>query len=159
MKLLVGAAVALALVPLAAGQGSPEHEITDLRATASNQRVDLAWAAPPGALQGYNVTVYDEGSVLTVRTSPDTEETFLLTNGRTYVFQVAAILPDGTLGPPSAPVAATPRLDSDLAYLAAGLIAVWVGVLAYAAFLARKEAAIDRKLEQIVATRYEGRAP
>jgi CcmD family protein len=56
-------------------------------------------------------------------------------------------------------VAATPQLENDLAYLAAGLITIWVGVFGYVAFLARKEAAIERKLERILQARFEGKNP
>lgn len=153
--------VLLFLVPNTLAQGDPT--VVDLRATASNQRVDLSWSPPASATPAptaYRVYVFEEGAEFTNRTIENqTRASFLLTNGRTYAFQVAVLQADGTQGPRSPPVAATPHLENDLAYLAAGLIAVWVGLFGYAAFLARKEASIDAKLERILQARFQGRSP
>ena len=148
----------LLLVPVAMAQASP-YDITNVTATATNQRVDISWDPPQDPVQGYRVYVLEEGRPFTNRTSDDTTESFLLTNGRSYVFQVAAVKVDGSEGPLSVPVAATPRLQNDLAYLAAGLIAVWVGIFGYAGFLARKENVIDKKLERILQSRFQGKSP
>lgn len=161
MKRLAVLAVLL-LAPGACAQNGSEdlYTISDLRAEATNQRVDLSWSAPTSAAASYRVYVFEDGREFTNRTiNNQTTASFLLTNGRTYAFQVAAIQPDGNEGPLSPPVAATPRLERDLAYLAAGLIAVWVGLFGYAAFLARKEASIDAKLERILQARFQGRSP
>ena len=174
MNRLIVLALLLLLAPTASAQpgaseapSHPAYAIFDLRATASNQRVDLVWEptvstvqAPSEPVYAYRVYVFEDGREFTNRTVENqTSASFLLTNGRTYAFQVAAIKPDGAEGPRSDPVAATPRLENDLAYLAAGLIAVWVGLFGYAAFLARKEASIDAKLERILQARFQGRSP
>ncbi len=152
------------LVPGAVAQNAPPGlslppDMVRVEATVSNQRVDLSWSPPADPATQYVVYVYERGAENQNRTVNATQATFFLTNGRTYVFQVAIIRPDGTQGPLSHPVAATPNLENDLAYLAAGLIAVWVGLFGYAAFLARKEASIDAKLERILQARFQGRSP
>lgn len=165
MKAAATSLLLLLAVPLAAGQtaedpfGAGPDTPDRVQASASNQRVDLSWEAPKNGAQQYRVYVYQGGIEMYNRTANETRATFFLTNGETYAFQVAAILPDGTTGPRSNPVAATPRLENDLAYLAAGLISVWVGLFGYAAFLARKEASIDAKLERILQARFQGRSP
>ena len=155
--------ILLAFLLLLPSVGAQQDDAITLRATASNQRVDLTWepsAATSPTPTAYRVYVFEEGQEFTNRTIENqTRASFLLTNGRTYAFQVAAIQADGTEGPRSDPVAATPRLENDLAYLAAGLIAVWLGLFGYAAFLARKEASIDAKLERILQARFQGRSP
>lgn len=155
------------LAPAATAQAPadepPAYAILSLTAEPGNQRVLLDWDVhtPSGKPTRYVVYVYADGGALFNQTVENaTTATIFLTNARTYVFEVAAIKPDGTgEGPRSDPVAATPQLENDLAYLAAGLIAVWLGLLGYAAFLARKEAAIDKKLERILQARFEGKTP
>lgn len=154
----------LLLVPLASGQ-SPEptdpYGIWNLRAEAGNQRIHLTWdPIEDPRVVGYDVYWIIDGQY---SVPPDNAThnsyTAFVTNSRTYVFQVAAVLDDGSRGPMSPPVAATPQFENDLAYLAAGLVTVWVGVFAYVAFLAQKEAALDKKLERLIQARFEGRSP
>jgi CcmD family protein len=161
MKALLLVALSALLVPLAsADEARVPYEVYPVTASASNQRVELSWAPPSESdVAGYNVYVFDEGQFSHIVAVNSTKATLFLTNGRSYAFQVAAVTTDGVEGPRSAPVAATPHLENDLAYLAAGLIAVWIGVFGYAAFLARKEASIDRKLEQLLQARFQGRSP
>lgn len=167
MKRIHVVLVILVLIPSAAAQNAhppglplpPDTVRVDVR--ASNQRVDLSWEKPEVEATSYIVYVYQNGAIgeNQNRTVNATQVTFFLTNGVTYIFEVAILRPDGTQGPRSQPVAATPHLENDLAYLASGLIAVWVGIFGYAAFLARKEASIDRKLEQLLQARFQGRSP
>ena len=158
------ASVALFL-PVVHGQTAPDpgdaaaDRPYQLQATASNQRIDLTWKPPTNGATSFIVYVYSNGIELRNQTANETRASFFLTNGQTYAFEVSAVNADGTEGPRSNPVAATPHLENDLAYLAAGLIAVWIGVFGYAAFLARKEASIDHKLEQLLQARFQGRSP
>lgn len=154
----------LLLVPLAAAQtGSVPADplaIVDLTVTAGSHRVDLAWStAQQDDSLHYVVRVFANAEEIILRNTTKRQETFLLENGVPYAFTVTAVAADGREGPPSAPVAATPRLENDFAYLAAGLIAVWIGLLGYAAFLARKENAVNRKLDRLLEARFQGRSP
>ena len=156
--------VLLLLLPAVSAQASPDPpalapDMVHVEAVASNQRVDLSWQPPVEPAKRYIVYVYYDGWENQNRTVNGTQASFLLTNGRTYVFEVAMVKADGTEGPRSAPVAATPRLENDLAYLAAGLIVVWLGIFGYAGLLARKEASLNKKLDRILQTRFEGRSP
>lgn len=156
------------LIPLAgAAEAIEPGHVRNLRATAGNQRVDLAWEPPNDLPEGRTATEYvvlgydpenQPDGPLFQRNTTEPRVSFLVTNGRTYVFQVEAILDDGTHGPRSMPIAATPALGRDMQYLAAGLIVTWVAVFGYAAWLARREAHLDRKLEQLLAHR-GGRNP
>ncbi|HEX9816577.1 MAG TPA: fibronectin type III domain-containing protein, partial [Candidatus Thermoplasmatota archaeon] len=109
----------LALVPSTFAQPGttpePPSDIVVL-AEAANQQVHLSWYSttlPAGTPSKYRVYVFEDGREFTNRTLENaTHASFFLTNGRTYAFQVAAIKPDGTEGPRSDPVAATPRLEN-----------------------------------------------
>lgn len=148
------------LLPAGAAQGNGLPRIEGVQALAANQRIDLTWdAVVHPRVVGYQVTVYADGVSVQEANTSQPGFVFHGTNERTYVFLVAARAEDGTLGPPSNPVAATPRLDRDLQYLAAGLIATWLGLFAYAALLARKEARLEAKLEQLLHQRMEGKLP
>jgi CcmD family protein len=162
----VGFLVFLTLTPLAAAQ-EPDpwpYYIPNIRVEAGNQRVDLDWDPARDTnlsepqVTGYRVFVYDGEVLLLMRETNDTQASFLVTNGRLYALQVAAILSDGTEGQRSYPVAAAPALERDLEYLAAGLIVTWIGIFGYVTYLGRREASLDRKLEQLLSHR-EGPQP
>lgn len=145
-------------MPAIAAQGAGLPRVEGAEAIGTNQRIDLTWEAlVHPQVVGYRVTVYADGA--TIQESNTTQPSFVFhgTNGRTYVFVVAARAEDGSLGPPSSPVAATPRLERDLQYLAAGLIATWLGLFGYAALLARTEARLEAKLDRLLRQRMEGK--
>jgi CcmD family protein len=157
--------LALLLLPVAAAtEPTIAYSVSNVRAVAQNQRVDLTWdpvVAPDASgpqVVGYVVLVFEVSDAALRQETNGTQASFFGVNGRTYTFQVAARLSDGTEGPRSGPVAATPHLARDLAYLASGLVATWVAILGYVGLLARREARLDRKLEQLLVHR-GGRNP
>jgi len=141
----------LLLAPSAQAQG-PLPEVTGLAAQARNHEVQLSWdPTPDPQVVGYVVSIYLDGELFATRNTTNTNHVVSpLTNQLSYAFIVASRDASGNVGPASAPVAATPTNDRDLPYLAAGLMVTWLSIFGYAALLARREAQLDRKLDQIL---------
>jgi CcmD family protein len=159
--------IAILLLPtVSASEPSVAFSVLNVKAHAGNQRVDLTWDSALGpngnatepTVLGYVVYVFQSSDVGDRHETNATQLSLFLVNGRPYAFQVAARLSDGTEGPRSGPVSATPSLERDLEYLAAGLVVTWVAVLGYVGLLVRREARLDRKLEQLLSHR-GGRNP
>ena len=169
--LLLGALVFALAVPLAWAQDpdgcAPYHgtilvdqtaaRVGAVHIEAGNQVLDISWDPVPGA-PGYLVTVYSEGQhvdYLTARAQCSVSAT----NGRPYAVQVAAFASDGSVGPGSDPVAATPAFAGDFAFLAAGLAVVWIAVWGYALILARKQQRLMARYEALLNVRPSRDAP
>ena len=83
--------------------------VANLQAVSADTVIQLSWQAAPGA-GGY--FVFRDQSSTPLNPTPIAEsqyEDIGLTNGRTYTYTVAAVAPDGQIGPPSAPVQAAPQ--------------------------------------------------
>lgn len=146
--------LALLLVPLAMAQSEEARMPRDARLESGNQYLDLTWKPPTASenVSHYVVHVRGDDGESRINVSGTFYRHYGI-NGRTYELTVAAVYRDGTVGPASAPLRGVPRLPADLQYFEAGLVVTWLGLFGYAAFLARKEARVDRKLEQLRAHR------
>ncbi|MBI2078817.1 MAG: CcmD family protein [Euryarchaeota archaeon] len=146
--------VGLLAIPTALAQGDLPR-VEDVQAAPENHAVLVSWtAANDTRVVGYTVYAYRDGLLLsTTNVTENRLRVGALVNERSYAFQVAARDAQGNLGPPSAPASAAPTNSRDLLYLASGLIVTWLSLFGYAALLARKEAQLDRKLDQLVAAR------
>ena len=160
MKRSLPALLLLLLVPIAAGQGDLPR-VENVQASPDNHAVDVSWTPSNDTrIVAYTVYVYRDGLLLsTNNVTANTLRVGGLVNERSYAFQVAARDANGNLGPLSAPASASPANDRDLLYLAAGLIVTWLTLFGYAALLARKEAQLDRKLDQLIAAREREETP
>lgn len=146
--------VLLLLVPIASAHYDDPRSPHNLRISEGNQRLDVAWDPPNDAanLSHYRVNVTSRGVTESIRVSGTFYRHYGV-NGIAYEFLVTAVYADGSEGPEAGPVRGIPRLASDLQYFEAGLVMTWLGILGYAALLARIEARLDRKTEQLDAHR------
>ena len=91
----------------AAGGGA--LAVVNLQAEPGDTVIRLSWQAVPEAA-GY--FVYRDNAPAPLDPTPIAEaqyEDIGLSNGRTYTYTVAAVTPDGQIGPPSAPIQAAPQ--------------------------------------------------
>lgn len=140
-KLLGLLGLALLLAPVTAAD-SHLPLVDGVRVEAGNQRLTIHWEpVNSDQVAGYSVYIYRDGALVqTLNRTTTTTATYIgAVNGRSYAVQVAAYDAAGRPGPASAPVAATPQLADDAAYLVAGLLVVVLGLAGYALLLATVE--------------------
>lgn len=141
------------LLPLAAAQDASLRRPRDLRLSEGNQFLDVSWDAPidTANLTHYVLAAQTEGARDAVNVTGRFYR-YPAINAVEHSFTVTAIYTDGP-GPPAGPIQGAARLPNDLQYFEAGLLLTWLAIFGYAFFLARREARVDRKLEQLLAHR------
>jgi len=110
--LLVGSVACSLLKPSIPPGTAPSGDVSavvNLQAVPSDTVIQLSWQPVPGA-GGY--FVFRDNNSTPLNPTPIAEpqyEDIGLTNGRAYTYTVAAVTPDGQIGPPSAPIQAAPQ--------------------------------------------------